>query len=697
MAFRPTRREFVKIGAMTGAALLWAKERAWAAFAQSPGLRKFGTGQRLRLFGFDIPLAEADATTYAGVDYYQIAMRQYTDTLHPSLGPTTLRGYTTNLAANRQQVHLEGAILAQKNRPVRVKWINELPDDLPLPVDPSLNQPYQWGQALGNDRAAPHLHGGLVPWPSDGGPFHWFNRGSVVRGPSVIDWLPDADGKMTDDYWYPNKQSARFMWYHDHAVGITRLNPYMGLASGYVLTDASEGLLPAAGPTLMKLLAIPEGDLNRQVHLVVQDKIFKPNPKYSPGSTGDLWYPDFYDTQFFGALAKTATKPVPDPSLVPEFWGDTMLVNGTAFPYFDVEPRRYRFRLLNACNTRFLSLRLLGALGRPFPFNAEPDYAKPGPVMTLIGTEGGFLDGTIAPKGVVYDNTAAMPLVLAPGERADIVIDFSSLRNAAGTGNPKNGPLCYLLCNDAPVPFPGGTPLADLHPANRKLVTPPAAGFGPNTRTLLQFRVFPLGTLTGSATPDPAADPAWSLPPSPPPAQTVPGTRDLALYETVDDSGRLAQNLGTIAGPMAQLDTPTEVITPGTVEVWRIFNATADTHPIHFHYFNVRVLSRQPFSWGGGGMPGLTGGPLPADPAEQGWKETVKFNPGECTTLLVDVPALSQVTPPGVAVPPSPRMDPAHHGLSGSPMVPGGHEYVWHCHILEHEEHDMMRPLIVQG
>jgi spore coat protein A len=684
-----TRRDFIKTSAIAGGGLLLWRERAYAAFAQSPALVKFGAGQKLRLFGIDIPIATGAEKKFAFrggppviADYYEIAMRQYTDTLHPGLGPTTLRGYT-NAANAGAQKHLEGAIIAQVNRPVRVKWFNELPPDIPLPVDPSLVQPYQFGQSLGNDRAAPHLHGGLVPWPSDGGPFHWFSNGSAVRGPSVVDWLPGPGG-LTDDYWYPNIQSARFMWYHDHAVGLTRLNPYLGLASGYILTDASEGLLPAAGTTLMKLLRIPEGDLTRQVHLVVQDKIFK-SSQYSPGSTGDLWYPDFYDTQFFDLAP--AQSPLPVPSTVPEFWGDTMLMNGTVYPYIEVEPRRYRFRILNACGTRFLSLRLVGALGRTFPLSTEPDLRNPGPAMRLIGTEGGFLDGTVSPQGVVYNNTAAMPLVLAPAERADIIVDFSNV----GTTSAQD-PLCFILHNDAPVPFPGGTPLGDFYPGNNKLAAPPAPGYGPNTRTLMQFRVLPLGTLTGSATPDPAPDAAWVLPPSPPPAQTVPGTRDLALFETVDQYGRLAQNLGTVAaGPLRQVeDPPTEVVDAGTVEVWRIFNVSADTHPIHFHFFNVRVLSRQPFSWHGG-MPNITGQALSPDPAEQGWKETVRFNPGECTTLLVELPSTAGLAPSGVPIPDSPRL-----ASYGDPNVTGA-EYVWHCHILEHEEHDMMRPLVVRG
>ena len=138
---------------------------------------------------------------------------------------------------------------------------------------------------------------------------------------------------------------------------------------------------------------------------------------------------------------------------------------------------------------------------------------------------------------------------------------------------------------------------------------------------------------------------AGAFPPSPIPTDAPVGTKDLALYETVDEFGRLAQNIGTLVRPMGQLETPDgDTCQAGTVETWRIFNTTADTHPMHFHFFNVRVLSREPFSWRGG-MPNITGQPLPPDPAEQGWKETVKFNPGECTTLLVELPNDSRSRP----------------------------------------------------
>jgi spore coat protein A len=527
-----------------------------------------------------------------------------------------------------------------------------LPAQHILPADPSLIDPFMAGVTGGLfNRAAPHLHGGLVPWLSDGGPFHWFDPDGNV-GSSVRPWLLDAAGNPSFDYWYPNRQSARMMWYHDHAIGITRLNAYAGLASGYLLKDDVEAIL-------MNQLGIrPE----RQIPLVIQDKVFMPD--------GSLWYPAAYDTEFFD-LAPGGL-PLPSPSLVPEFWGDTMLVNGTAYPTLTVYPRRYRFQILNACNTRFVNLQLLGSIGRKFPDSTEPDFRDPGPDMLQIGTEGGFLDGTVVPRGVVIASSCRQSgLLLAPAERADIVVDFS---------NVKPGRF-VILHNDAPVPFPGGMESADFHPDNDELPIPPLRGYGPNTRTLMQFYVADPAAAPTPVPADDPIDPAWTLPPAPPPA---PGavTRELALYETIDPYGRLAQNLGDLTSPLEYTAPATENVQAGTVETWRVFNLSADTHPIHFHFFNVRIVSRQRFNR----HFRPTGLPMAPDPNERGWKETVRMNPGECTTLLAEFPPLSAVTPPAEVMP--------SEGIPASPRT-GGHEYVWHCHILEHEEHDMMRPLIL--
>ena len=652
------RRAFLKVAAMAGTAAFIPWRRAYAEFAQTMPLRKFV--EPLRGLGpTGIPLATPNRTLYPGLDYYQIALRDFTDQLHPDLAPTTLWGYG-DAAPGAPFRHLGGVIVANRGVPVRINVVNTLPNAHILPVDHSLP-----GAEVGEaeNRAAVHLHGGFVPWPSDGGPFHW-SAPDGSRGASVIDWLPTNDpmAPFNHDHYYPNDQSARLMWYHDHALGITRLNAYAGLASGYILRDPAELELIASG-------AIP----SREIPLIIQDKIFDVN--------GSLWYPAIYDEDFFMYEPPDGAPSLPVPSTGAEFWGDTMLVNGAAYPYAEVEPRRYRLRILNACNTRFVTLRLVYAQGSTFPDNAEPNPHVAGPAFQQIGTEGGFLP---APAIVSVDHRS-LPLILAPAERADVIVDFGK----AAPGDT------LILYNDAPVPFPGGTPLADFFVGNRKLEEPPAPGFGPNTRTLMQFRVLPrVGPPEGKPVKLqlPPSDPPLLVPigvMTPPPGAVL---RDLTLNEAIDAYGRLMQLLGTNepTGPNAfgrfYEDEPTE--TPGidAIEVWRIFNVSADAHPIHFHLVNVQILSRQAFQVGQyTGTPKFVGSPVPPDPNELGWKETVRMNPGECTTVVMrfTLPVVHDWRNPGstIEVPPSPRT--------------GGHEYVWHCHILEHEEHDMMRPLIV--
>jgi spore coat protein A len=689
------RRDFVKLTAMAGAATLVPWQRAYASFAQSPSLQKFvsplrGLGQ----------MAPAVAVTNgpaanAAWDYYEISARQFTDVLHPSLPATTLWGYS-NTAQTSGYAHLGGAIVARRGKPVRLRMKNELPATHILPVD--LTSPgVDPGTMSMHNRIAVHLHGGHVPWPSDGGPWHWFGPGDtgpalpVNVGASYHQWLPDTTGAMTADYWYPNDQSARLQWYHDHAVGITRLNAYAGLATAYLVTEPVEDILVGSG-------ALP----SQMLPLVFQDKVL------DAARPGQLWYPSVYDEEFFLLTPPVGSPPVPNPSLVAEFWGDTMLVNGTVHPFVDVEPRRYRLRLLNACNTRFLSLQLVYSAGKKFPDSAEPNVHTPGPIMQLIGTEGGFLDPAVAPQGVPV-GTAKNPLVLAPAERADIIVDFSKVK-------PGN---FIILHNDAPVPFPGGTPLADSHPDNSKLAIPPLPGFSPNTRTLLQFRVIaPTGTLPV----DPPVPAAWALPPLDPPVIAPWGTvpegvyvRDLTLNEAFDEFGRLTQLIGTNALPpgalpgafgLAYTDAPTEVIAAGATEVWRVFNLTADAHPLHFHLANAQIVSRQPFNVKQyAGVPNFTAAPMPPAPHEMGWKETVVMYPGECTTVVMkfDLPAnptipvstTAEVIDPVTGLPMTETtVTPTEADPGFSPRT-GGREYVWHCHILEHEEHDMMRPIII--
>lgn len=652
---------------------------AWA-YLQSMPLAKFVSP--LRRFGAEIPLASSDGSGFGGATHYTIAMEEIVDVLHPSLSSgTRLWAYTNG----SRKTHLGAGIVARRGESVQVSFVNNLPGRHILPVDTTVPH-----ADLGPNRASVHLHGGKVPWTSDGGPHFWWSP--TARGDSFVDVAPALTGQHAPsrqaEFFYPNDQSARLMWFHDHAVGITRLNAYAGLAAPYIITDDYEATLAAQSK-------LP-GPLDpRTLYLSFQDKIFVPpdieedDPLWEsvrPDSRpGDLWYPHVYEPSRW-ALGPGGL-PLPHPSVVPEMFGDTILVNGTVYPYLEVEQRQYRFRMLNACNGRFLNPRLVFAR----PESPTEAFAQAGgPGFIQIGNEGGFLP---APTPVGWER--GPQLLLAPAERADLIVDFRSV--PAGS--------ILILYNDAPAPFPTGDARNDHHPRNPK--TPSAApGYGPDTRTLLQIRV---KARNGPVDPPVSLPPAFDTRQMDPyivaqaagvPSAIPPGARvrRLTLSEGFDQYGRLINFLGTdqavsMNGKRATYgraydDPPTELVNAGATEVWEIANLSADTHPIHFHLVNVQVLSRQRFAertypkghnipFNGFANIKFLGKPRAPSPNELGWKETVRMNPGEVTRVAMrfDLPAV------GFTVPLSPRT--------------GGHEYVWHCHILEHEEYDMMRPLIV--
>jgi spore coat protein A, manganese oxidase len=653
--------------------------------------------------------------TIPGATFYQVTIGEYSDQLHPEFAnPTKLFGYfdTTNPVKR----HLGGVILARRGTPVRVRFTNELPPTHILPVDSTLP-----GANQAHNRAAVHLHGGLVPWISDGGPFDWWDPNGVgglsfVNGPGgVLDNIvgqPMAPGQA--DYYYPNDQSCRLLWYHDHAHGITRLNAYAGIATAYVILDAVNDAYVATGK-------IP--DLPSTIPLVFQDKIFVSDTTILTDPTwfdvarpdvqvpGSLWYEDVYNPDVFEV--EPGHLPLPVPSAVAEYFGDTMLANGLAYPLLTVEARRYRFLVLNACNARFLNINLLEAnLANPDGIDLYPELEQEGslfptnpagPPMIQIGTEGGFLLTEVKHFSPRPFNPATVSgnLILAPAERADLVIDFTG---QAGKE--------FIMYNDAPGPFPSGHPEDDFFLGNPENPIQPLPGKGPDTRQLLRIKV-----VAGASDPQPAApilnpnlvDPPLLVPtpttvaPIPPltPPRNVP-VRNLTLNEDFDQYGRLRQLLGTalpksrLGGDFSfgreYLDSATEVVSAGRTEVWRIFNLSADTHPIHFHLVNVQVLSRQPFRPANGIFwpVGAARGP---EPNELGWKETVQMHPGEVITLIMKFLLPTNLP---FTVPSSPRANRQANGLG---IYTTGrrtyHEFVWHCHILEHEEHDMMRPLIV--
>jgi spore coat protein A len=696
-----TRREFLKTTAVAGVGLSLFRGKA-LAFSESPtNLRKFI--QALPGLGPEgIPVASPNTTRFPGADYYEIEVGQFQHQFHPNLPAATVRGYADTvfgLSASGRPNHayLGGVIVAKKDRPVWLKVKNNLSDGPhPLPVDTTL-----MGVVNGqnDNRICTHLHGGFVPWTSDGGPYAWIDPHGNV-GPSFVPAINGTGVPGETLLYYPNQQTGRLMWYHDHAIGMTRLNAYVGIATGYLLVDDYE-------LSLVNQQIIPAN----QIPLIIQDKSFVSSEAirsgYKWGKVGNLWYPYLYeeDRWELGSQADPPAQgiitPLPIPSCVPEFFSDTAVINGAAWPYLEVEPRHYRFRILNGSQARFYNLQVYYE-GEP----GEADLSKPGPKMIQIGTEGGFLPQPVAldNQPIAFDpetgNATSYGLLLAPAERADIIVDFSKVTPGSR----------LIIYNDAPAPFPGGDPLVDYYTGAPDLsdvggAPSPVTGYGPNTRTLLQFRVTAL-----SGAPDPASlstleSLAVNRTPSAILSTNVPNgldpkkavlVRDLTLNEDFDDYGRLIQRLGTSVSTglnnqglptwaRGYMDPSTENPKAGTVEIWRILNLTGDTHPIHFHLVNAQLLSRQPFDMDRfiqKNQIKFTGPARPADANEAGWKETVRMNPGEVTTVIMkfDLPTVPFPVP-----------------LSQNPVLGvAGYEYVWHCHILEHEEHDMMRPLVVR-
>jgi spore coat protein A len=676
-------------------------------FAQTPGgIRKFLTPlQGLGPAG--IPVAAPNKGLFPDEDYYEIQLGEFTQQMHPDLpGPTKFWGYadvTNGRAPNFR--YLGGVVVAEQGRPVRLKAINKLPGVHPLPIDTTLMGS---GPNDAQNRAVIHLHGGHTPWICDGGPYAWFTPDGQT-GASFLNGTGIAGEAL---YRYPNDSNARMEWYHDHAVGITRLNAYAGLATAYIIRDAEE-------LRLIEAKIIP----SIEIPLILQDKTFVSQVEidkgYRWGKAGDLWYPYEYEVNgppsgrwdYGPALGEVITDPamqnLPMPSCVPEYFSDTPVINGTLYPYLAVEPRHYRFRILNAAQARFFNLQLYYEQSST---PGEADLSKPGPRLVEIGTEGGFLPVPVAlnspPRqfsvqedsmGNAIPSTLTYTLLIAPAERADLIIDFSKV--------PAGSKL--ILYNDAPAPFPDGDCRNDYFtgdPDQTGMGGAPSTepGMGPNTRTLMQIQVVPR-----VGAPDPptmnlleerAVNQSLAMPHVLPEIQALTAgarrapVRDLTLNEDFDGYGRLIQMLGNnhptrtdVTGASffgrAYMDPATEVVQNGSTEIWRIFNLTGDTHPIHFHLVNVRVISRQPFDCdsylANPADPQFIGPARPPDFNELGMKETVRMHPGECTAVAMTFKL--PVVP--YAVPDSPRT--------------GGAEYVWHCHILEHEEHDMMRPLVV--
>ena len=721
------------------------------------------------------------------------------------------------------------------------------------------------------NRATLHLHGGISPWISDGTPHQWITPAgettlypqgvSVTPVPDMTDSGDPNDGVMT--FYYTNQQSARLMFYHDHSYGITRLGVYAGGAAPYIIADDTEqslldqGLIPGADST---------------IPLVIQDKTFVPSELQLAvsdetwdtgrwGRMGNLWLPHVYSpaqnpgdssgvNQFgrwaygpwfwpptlsidYGPVANPYYDAACDPDvqwceppLMPgtpynsmgmEAFMDTPVVNGTAYPTLTVEPKAYRFRVLNAANDRFFNLSLYkavdangvlcdagnlapapslsgvtctevalnpaevaAALDDPTIF-PTPLAGTEGPDWVQIGTEGGFLPAPAVfpahPTTWVNDptvfnagNVDLHSLLIGPAERHDVIVDFSGFAGQT-----------LILYNDAPAAFPARDPRYDYYTGNgdyRDTGGAPStlSGYGPNTRTVMQIKV-------AAAAPAPAYDLAalqtafmatslggqgvfengqhpivvgqgaynsaygTSFQNNGPLAGLVQIFDKTLTFKTLLDAtltmplqpkqiqdemgeafdpayGRMSGFLG-LEAPNAQAGLqnmilypfgmpPTEILSgielpPGVEltpitstddgsQIWKITHNGVDTHPIHVHLYDVQLINRV-------GWDGIIRKP---EANELGWKDTVRISPLEDTIVAFrplvpnlpwDLPnsvrLIDPTMPEGVSLTDIglPIFDPL-----GQPVeilnhyVNYGWEYVWHCHILSHEEMDMMRP-----
>ena len=573
-----TRRQLLGRGAIGGAGL--AVGRASFATAAPPVV--MGATPRLRKWQEALPLPPVlDGT--GGSKSFRIAARESTTwKFHPDLPATRTWGYWSgNPSAGLPYL---GPTIEATRRPddnvdtsVTIEWRNELGNAF-LPNDPTIMGAVMPGQPA---RIVTHLHGGENHPQFDGTPLQWFTSGGE-RGAHYI----------TNTFTYYNEQRASMVWYHDHALGNTRTNVYAGLAGLYLIRD-DQDTGKADNP-----LGLPAGPY--EIPLVLQDKTFN--------ADGSMFYPAQGVTDYH-------------PGWVPEFFGDVAVVNAKIWPSVDVEPRRYRFRIVNGSQARFYNLHFADEnSGRELPF-------------TQIGADGGLLRAPVPMTA----------LLIAPGERADLVIDFAGKRGAS-----------FIVTNNARAPYPMG---------GRATLS-----------QLLKIRVN--RALQGTDDTTEAAD--LQLPALPAlPAPSL--TRVQHLSETLDPLTGAPINLNVEDAPYLDEQGLPDVTTrpaSGAVEDWLLVNTTADTHPIHLHLVTFEVIDRRPFDVANYDPKtkaiAYSGPAVPAAPNENGRKDTVQAHPGEVTRIRARFELPDEGTielPPGVANP----------------------QYVWHCHILEHEENDMMR------
>ena len=584
--------------------------------------------------------------------------------------PTDAWGYSSSYAPEYTLNYLGPTIVAQEGVPISIDWINALPGPHLLDVDTTLHGA---PESYENEtvHVQPHVHGGLTVASSDGNPF----ATDAFLG--------------TETYNYRNAQSALTSWYHDHALGITRLNVYAGLAGFYIIRDDKDtgiGDNPQT-PVDENPLDLPSNyfgvdytggpgsgvdpDAAYELPIVIQDKTFD--------STGNLYYPAIPGDPLAGpgnltvAVPPGVQNPFPgaptSPTVVPEYGGDVMIVNGVAWPTLNVDPRTYRFRLLNGSDSRFYELRLPGGVN-----------------FQVIGTDNGLLDGPAVP---------VRNLRIAPGERYDVIIDFSQQAgNTLTLRNVEGGKGARPIFNDPQT-------TGQIMQFNVQNVVPSISD-PVNPQWKIDLRpneTLPVWTKNGNGT--------WT---STVGTTTLPGTHALAVFEGLDPYGRIFPHLGTVnEGSLLWADAngdvvprPAETVTADAYTLFEVYNTTPDSHPIHLHGTEFQILERQRFKatlltkdllteggliaqgstiadTSGDGLINtnditLLGRPTPVPAYEAGLKDTAIVDPGERILVVAKYDS----------------------SLLNDPIAGAAGKYVWHCHILSHEDHEMMRPLQVE-
>lgn len=627
-------------------------------------------------------------------------------------------------------------VLAQRGTPTKVTYLNQLgttDTTQVLAYKYSTDQTLHWADPLNSGTpmenmchmmgvpefgspcaqnyagpipAVPHLHGGVVPADLDGGPDAWFTSDGSYKGPGYYTRNPGSDPANGAVYTYPNQQEAAPIWFHDHTLGATRLNVYAGLAGAWLIADPNQKL-----PNGLTDYGLMRGaTLDATIPLVIQDRRFDQD--------GQLFFPADSAGEEMAALNPE------HPYWNPEFLGDTVLVNGKAWPYLNIEPRRYRFLFLNGSNARTYGLYL----------ENEATQAA-GPSMFVIGTDGGYLD-----KAVRLNPTRGQHLLFMPGERYEVIIDFAGI--PAGTN--------FILRNIANSPYPDGDAVDPM--TNGKIMefrvgscTSGQCGrtdtsYNPAARPVIRNG---LHSIVRLANPINGKLFPWVK---------VAQTRQLTLNEVMGMGGEevtdpvTGETVNYEGGPLEILvnntmwngipednavnpstKRETEIPTEGTTEVWEIVNLTADAHPIHLHLTQFQLLNRQSFDIDAysevyeaafpGGMdhmgmmhdpgqfipgfgpplnyntgnpralggnpdvvPFLLGTPQPSKAYEAGWKDTIIVPPGMVTRIVI---RFAPTNTPVFSLP-------AKAAYIFDPSLGTG--YVWHCHIIDHEDNEMMRP-----